>query len=107
MEITVQDLQAARTANEEFLLLDVRNDDEVATASITGAKHIPMREIPTRFGEIDDWRDRRIIVHCHHGARSARVQAFLLEQGFKRVENLAGGIHQWSLEIDPTVPVYQ
>ncbi len=106
MDITVHDLKAARDSGEDLLLLDVRNPDEVSYASLHGAKHIPMREIPARLAELEPWRNKRIAVLCHMGARSARVQNFLFEQGFRRAENVAGGIHHWSLEIDPSVPTY-
>ena len=43
---------------------------------------------------------------CHHGARSAQVVAFLLQQGFDDVYNLAGGIDAWSTQVDPAVPRY-
>jgi rhodanese-related sulfurtransferase len=107
LEISVKQLEEARRQGDELLLLDVRNDDEVAVARIEGSVHIPMRDIPERLAELEPWRERRIVVQCHHGGRSARVQQYLLAQGFANVENLAGGIHAWSLEVDPTVPVYQ
>jgi rhodanese-related sulfurtransferase len=106
VEISVHDLKQMLDGGEELLLLDVRNPGEVEVASIAGARHIPMGEIATRLGELDDWRERRIAVLCHGGVRSVRVQAFLMAQGFSQVLNVAGGIHAWSLEVDPTVPVY-
>ena len=65
-----------------------------------------MSQIQERVGELDAWRGRRIVVHCHHGGRSQRVAEFLREQGFERVENLADGIDGWSLTVDPSVPRY-
>jgi rhodanese-related sulfurtransferase len=56
--------------------------------------------------ELDGWRSRRVVVHCHHGPRSTRACALLREHGFERVENLAGGIDAWSLTVDPSVPRY-
>jgi rhodanese-related sulfurtransferase len=51
-------------------------------------------------------RDRRIVVHCHHGGRSLRVANWLRGQGFEQAQSMAGGIDAWSTEIDPAVPRY-
>jgi rhodanese-related sulfurtransferase len=88
----------------EVLLLDVREHDELRIASLPGALHIPMHQVPTRLGELP--RDRPIACLCHHGARSAQVQGFLMKQGFAEVYNVAGGINAWSQRIDPSVPKY-
>lgn len=85
-------------------VLDVREPDETRLAPFAGAVEIPMGEVPSRLTELDP--DDEIVVLCHHGIRSARVAAFLDQQGFRRVANLTGGIDAWSLFIDPNVPRY-
>ncbi|HME70651.1 MAG TPA: rhodanese-like domain-containing protein, partial [Myxococcota bacterium] len=59
-----------------------------------------------RFGELTAWKERLIVVHCHHGGRSARACALLQEKGFAQVSNLRGGIDEWSLTVDAGVPRY-
>lgn len=103
-EIPVEQLAAWRTEGKDFILLDVREDDELRTASIAGAHHIPMSEIPARAHELP--KQKEIVVICHHGGRSERVVTFLESQGFTDAINLDGGIDQWSLKIDPSVPRY-
>ena len=103
-EIIVEELAAWRTQGKDFILLDVREEHEVQTASIAGARHIPMREIPARSHELP--KEKEIVVMCHHGGRSERVAAFLEAQGFADAINLDGGINAWSEKIDPTVPRY-
>jgi adenylyltransferase/sulfurtransferase len=88
------------------LLLDVREADEVATARIEGATWIPLGDLETRIEELGAWRDRDVVVHCHHGVRSAKACGVLVANGFRRVENLAGGIEAWSLTVDPSIPRY-
>jgi adenylyltransferase/sulfurtransferase len=105
-ETSVAELQAARARGEELLLLDVREPSEHARARIEGARLIPLGQLETRLAELEGWRSRRIVVHCHHGPRSAHACALLRERGFERVENLAGGIDAWSLSVDPGVPRY-
>ncbi len=94
----------ARFESGSSILLDVREAFELDRASIGGAVWIPMREIPSRAGELP--HDREIIVFCHHGARSAQVAAYLLRGGFPSVRNLAGGIDAWSREVDPAISRY-
>ena len=103
-EISVAELQARRAANEDLLLLDVREPDEVATASIGGAVTIPMRNVPVHLAELPT--DRPIVVMCHHGGRSAHVTNFLNANGYPNAVNLDGGIDAWSLHVDPTVARY-
>lgn len=87
-----------------LLLLDVREPWELSLASLPGVLNIPMAQIPDRIDELD--REREIVVICHHGSRSYQVAAFLQQNGFELVINLAGGIDAWSQEVDPSVPLY-
>ena len=104
-EITVAELADLRKRNEPLTLLDVREPWELATASLGGSKDIPMGEIPNRaHQELDP--ESHIVVVCHHGARSLSVTTWLRREGFEDAQSLAGGIEQWSREIDPTVPRY-
>jgi rhodanese-related sulfurtransferase len=90
----------------ECLLLDCRTAEEHAIAKIDGSVLIPMQEIAERLAELEAWRDKPIVVHCHHGVRSLRVTHFLREKGFSRAQSMKGGIDAWSLEVDPNVPRY-
>lgn len=89
------------------VLLDVREGWELQTASVspTGLDlvHMPMQSIPARLDELD--KTRPVACLCHHGGRSMQVANFLLQHGFQAV-NVAGGIHAWSAQVDPGIPVY-
>jgi rhodanese-related sulfurtransferase len=99
-----REFAARAAAGPRPVLLDVREDWELAIARLEGAVHIPMGEIPSRFRELET--DREIVVFCRSGGRSAQVAQFLLRQGYPRVWNLAGGILAWSEQVDPTLPTY-
>ncbi len=103
-EISVAELARMHDDGEDFLLLDVREPDEIATASIPWATTIPMGEVPQRLEELP--RDKPIAVLCHGGGRSARVTAYLNQNGFPAASNVAGGIDAWSHAVDPSVPTY-
>jgi rhodanese-related sulfurtransferase len=105
LEITPTELKEYLTAaNPPPLLLDVREASEYAICHIVGSRHIPMNLIPQAHAELDP--EQEIVVICHHGMRSARVANYLLQIGFSKVLNLAGGIHAWACEVDPEMPTY-
>jgi adenylyltransferase/sulfurtransferase len=105
-EISAAELAHARARGEELLLIDVREPHEFEKARISGSRLIPLGQLGARLGEIADWRQRRIVAHCHKGGRSARACAQLREAGFANVANLSGGIDAWSITVDPEVPRY-
>jgi rhodanese-related sulfurtransferase len=91
---------------EDFLLLDVRQPAEYEIASLPGAVLIPLGELSGRLSELEPYRDKRIVVHCHHGGRSMNAVRGLRQLGFSGAQNLAGGIDLWSQSVDPQVPRY-
>jgi rhodanese-related sulfurtransferase len=102
--------QVAEWASQQTqrpILLDVREAWEVQTAcakpEALDLVHMPMQSIPARLDELD--KTRPIACFCHHGGRSMQVANFLLQHGFQ-VVNVAGGIHAWSAQVDPSIPVY-
>lgn len=105
-EVSVSNVQQMRADGQEFLLLDVREPGEYATAKIDNTLLIPMQQLPARLEELSSWKEKPIVVHCHHGGRSMRVTQWLRQQGFTHVQNMAGGIDAWSQEIDKSVPRY-
>jgi adenylyltransferase/sulfurtransferase len=106
LETDCKSVKAKLDARHVFLLLDCREPDEHQTVNIQGAKLLPMSELMTRVGEIESWKGKEIVVHCHHGGRSLKVTNWLRQQGFPKVQSMAGGIDQWAVEIDPSLPRY-
>jgi rhodanese-related sulfurtransferase len=79
----------------EPLLLDVREDKEFHGGHINGARHIPVAELDKRVSELDDWRERDILIYCRSGQRSARAAAVLKRHGFTHLHKLDGGMMAW------------
>jgi len=104
----LQDWIASQAPNGSTVVLDVREAWEIQTAGVKAQGFelltIPMHTIPPRIAELD--RDQPIAVLCHHGGRSMQVAAFLVQQGFSHVANIAGGINAWSSQVDTSVPTY-
>lgn len=105
-EVTPRQVKSMLDSGEDFLLLDCRLPREAEVASIEGASLLPMQELVARISELDEHRDAKIVVHCHHGARSLQVTSFLRQQGFKDVTSMAGGIDLWSIDIDLSIARY-
>ena len=103
-EITVTELKNKFDNNEDFILLDVRNIEEVLYSKIEKSIHIPMNEIQESINELDP--NKEIIIQCKSGKRSARVCEYLMTQNFNNVKNLSGGIIAWAEEVDNSIQVY-
>lgn len=104
LHVKIQDPTFAKEAQ----LIDVREPDEVAKASLPGFEVLPLRqfgswgpEVTTKF---DPEKDTYVM--CHHGMRSLQVAKWLQSQGFKRVFNVSGGIHAYAVRADPSIPTY-
>lgn len=93
-----------RDLNIPHQLIDVREDFEYEISNI-GGELIPLGELPRHTGRIS--QTRPVVIMCHHGFRSAQAVNFLSQRlGLTNLYNLKGGIHAWSEEIDPEVPIY-
>lgn len=104
LEVTVEATRDLLAADPGIVLLDVREPEELALCQMGATHHIPLGLLGERWTELP--RDRRILIHCHHGGRSLRATHFLRSKGFAAVSNVAGGIEAWACRIDPGVPRY-
>jgi len=105
-ELSAAGVQSMQARGDDFLLLDVRESDEFMRARIEGSTLIPLGELEDRLAEIREWKQRPVVVHCHHGGRSAKACKLLSDAGFIRVTNLTGGIEAWSLTVDADISRY-
>ena len=105
-EVSPRDLREMLKGADAPLVLDVRTEQERAIACIAGSVLVPLAELESRIESLRDHEDRPIVTQCHHGVRSLRAAAALRRAGFEQVKSLAGGIHLWSVDIDPSVPIY-
>jgi rhodanese-related sulfurtransferase len=103
-EITVEELRRWRDEGKTFVLLDVREPEEIAIVRLADSTWIPMREIPQRIGELDP--SIPVAVICHHGGRSERVAAFLTARGFVQAVNVEGGIDAYAARIERSLARY-
>jgi len=111
-EITVNELSEKLKSEDTFILLDVREPHELNFAKIADSRLevTPMsrmaREGTNALSESAKSQDSTIYVMCHHGNRSAQVTAWLVQQGWKNVFNVRGGIDEYARKIDHSVGYY-
>ncbi len=104
-EISATQLRDLRASDQDFLLLDVRQPEELTIADLGGTL-VPMEELSLRLEEVAPDQEGHVVVMCRSGSRSAHVVAWMQQLGYTNVYNLAGGIIGWSRDVDPTMPVY-
>lgn len=103
--ITTYDLKTLRETQPGLIVIDVREPHEYATAHIEGTVLCPLS---TAGAWVESFpKDAPIAVICHHGMRSAHAAAALTSQyGYTDVATVDGGIDDWSVRIDPSIPRY-
>jgi len=87
-----------KASGDDFVVLDVREGKEVKERRIPRSRWIPLDELEKRLGELD--KNKEIAVHCHSGLRSYKACLKMKHHGFKRVENLDGGLLCWSYDME-------
>ena len=111
-EITVTQLSEKLKSDEKFILLDVRELAELEQAKIEDNRLevTPMsrmaREGVNALSESARSQDIPVYVICHHGSRSVQVTMWLMQQGFKNVVNVNGGIDEYARKVDSSVGFY-
>jgi rhodanese-related sulfurtransferase len=92
--ITVKELKTQIKENPNLIILDVRSPDELKgpLGKIDGVINIPVQDLGNRIGELDKYKNKEIAVICRTGHRSSIGTKILLKNGFKKVENVEGGM---------------
>ncbi len=102
IELSVEDAKGMLDRGE-LKLFDVRPESEGDIARIAVGRTLNDETVEYIQG-LD--KSSPIAFYCHHGMRSRGVAQSLLQEGFKKVYNLKGGIDAWSLAIDSAIPRY-
>jgi monothiol glutaredoxin len=102
VELSPQDAKAMLDRGE-LQLFDVRPESEGDIARIAIGRTLN-EETVDYIKQLD--KSTPIAFYCHHGMRSRGVAQSVLQEGFRKVYNLKGGIDAWSLAIDPSIPRY-
>ena len=101
---TVEELRDWINQDPDLFILDVREPQEFQICRIPGSILIPLNDLPKRLTELEGHDE--MVVHCKSGVRSAKAVKLLHEAGFKKAQNLRGGILAWIDRVDPSLPKY-
>ncbi|MEU7941653.1 adenylyltransferase/sulfurtransferase MoeZ [Microbispora bryophytorum] len=104
--ITAAELEAMRERGEDIMIIDVREPNEYEIVSIPGAVLIPKGEFLNGSALETLPQDKKIVLHCKSGARSAEVLAVLKNAGFSDAVHVGGGVLSWIKTVDPSLPTY-
>lgn len=95
-EIDVNQLKQMQKSGEDFVLIDVREPDEVAKGTIPGAVHIPRGFVEVKIDQVTTDKNKKIVLYCGGGTRSALSAWMLKKMGFKHPISVAGGWKAWT-----------
>lgn len=95
-EIDVAELKRMQQAKEDFLLIDVREKEEALRGMIAGAVHLSRGMLEVNIDQITTDKNKKIVLYCGGGSRSALAAVNLKKMGFKSPISLAGGWKAWN-----------
>jgi adenylyltransferase/sulfurtransferase len=96
----------AMLESDDIFLVDVREPNEYEIVNIPGATLIPKGEFLSGAALERLPHDKKVVLHCKSGARSAEALAIVKNAGFSDAVHLGGGVLAWVNQIDPSLPSY-
>lgn len=102
--ITVLQLKNLLISVNPPIVLDVREEQELAVCALPTFVHIPLGDLAQEWHRLP--KGATIVTLCHHGYRSLKAALFLKSLGFNYVANIQGGIQAWAEQIDPEMTQY-
>ncbi|GLW97770.1 adenylyltransferase/sulfurtransferase MoeZ [Microtetraspora sp. NBRC 16547] len=104
--ITAAELRDMQERGDDIYVIDVREQNEYEIVNIPGAVLIPKGEFINGSALEGLPQNKKIVLHCKSGARSAEVLAILKNAGFADAVHVGGGVLSWVKTVDPSLPVY-
>jgi molybdopterin/thiamine biosynthesis adenylyltransferase/rhodanese-related sulfurtransferase len=104
--ITATELKEMMDRGEDFYLVDVREKNEYEIVNIPGSVLIPKGEFLNGEAFAKLPQDKRVVLHCKSGGRSAEALAALKGAGFSDAVHVGGGVLAWIKQVDPSLPEY-
>ncbi|MDD5952303.1 MAG: rhodanese-like domain-containing protein [Oscillospiraceae bacterium] len=98
MTITPQEAKKLMDTETDYMILDVRGENEYRESHIPKAESLPLPELPVKAEEMLPDKDQLILVYCHSGIRSAAAADQLEMMGYTNVKDF-GGIIRWPFDV--------
>lgn len=97
--VSAEEANTMINQNKDVLILDVRSKGEYDNGHIPNAKLIPAGQLASRIREIEQYKDKPILVYCASGGRSPGAVTVLLKNSFSEIYHLSRGISSWTYKI--------
>jgi adenylyltransferase/sulfurtransferase len=104
--ISARDLKDMMDRGDDIMVIDVREPNEFEIVSIPGAVLIPKGQFVDGSALERLPQNKKIVLHCKSGARSAEALAIVKNAGFSDAVHVGGGVLSWVKTIDPSLPSY-
>ena len=95
-EIGVDDLKQMQQSGEDFILVDVRDKEDAAKGMIPNAVNVSRGMLEHNIDQLTTDRNKKLVLYCGGGSRSALAAVSLKKMGFNNVISLAGGYKGWT-----------
>jgi len=95
-EMSAADVRRLQQSGEDFTLIDVREREEQARGTIPGAVCLPRGILEVKIDQVTTDKDRKLVLYCAGGNRSALGAWMLKKMGFRNVISLIGGYNGWT-----------
>jgi rhodanese-related sulfurtransferase len=94
-EISPDELKKLQQSGDDLIVIDVREREDAAKGTIPGAVNVPRGVLEHNIDQVTTDKDKKMVLYCGGGSRSALAAASLKKMGFKNVISLAGGYRGW------------
>lgn len=104
--VTAKELKQWLDEGREVVLLDTRNDYEIAAGTFENAVDLKLqtfRKFPEEVKKLpESMKDKTIVMFCTGGIRCEKASPVMIREGFKNVYQLDGGILKYFEEVGQT-----
>jgi sulfur-carrier protein adenylyltransferase/sulfurtransferase len=104
--ITATELKGMLDRGDDIFLVDVREPNEYEIVSIPGSTLIPKDQFLNGSALERLPQDKKIVLHCKSGGRSAECLAVVKGAGYSDAVHVGGGVLAWVNQVDPSLPTY-
>ena len=94
-EVSAQDVRDAIQRGEDVAVIDVREPNEWNLGHVPGALHVPRGVLESSI-ESRVPREKRVVLYCASGNRSALAAESIAQMGYGNVASMAGGFRGWA-----------
>jgi rhodanese-related sulfurtransferase len=85
--------------DKSIIVLDVRTKSEYMSGHIPGAKLVPLNQLPNEIEELNDLKEKPVLVYCATGRRSLMAIKILIQNDFSNIRHLNNGISSWNYDL--------